>query len=227
MASDGWVKVVGDWIDRDLGVDGDLRPLWTREQLTAGTAAAHREGARVTVHTFATESIDDLLAAGVDDIQHGTGLLPEHFATLVERGIAVTPTLLQVGEFERIASQADGKYPLFAARMRAMYARRYEHVRAMHDAGVKLLIGTDAGGTIAHGSVAKEAAELVKAGVPATDVVGALAWWGRRYAGFADPVENASADLVVYPADPRQDIGVLAAPLAVILRGRLVRPVGS
>ncbi len=24
---DGWVKIVGDWIDRDLGAQGDLRPL--------------------------------------------------------------------------------------------------------------------------------------------------------------------------------------------------------
>ena len=25
---DGWVKIVGDWIDRADGADSDLRPLW-------------------------------------------------------------------------------------------------------------------------------------------------------------------------------------------------------
>jgi imidazolonepropionase-like amidohydrolase len=33
-------------------------------------------------------------------------------------------------------------------------------------------------------------------------------------------VEGASADLVVYPADPRDDLGVLAHPRAVVLRGQ-------
>jgi len=46
-AGDGWVKIVGDWIDRDLG---DLAPCWPREALVAAMAAAHEEGARVTAH---------------------------------------------------------------------------------------------------------------------------------------------------------------------------------
>ncbi len=33
---DGWVKIVADWIDRDLGPEGDLRPLWPDDVLTAG-----------------------------------------------------------------------------------------------------------------------------------------------------------------------------------------------
>src|SRR5699024_5704545 len=28
-AGDGWVKLVGDWIDRSDGADSDLRPLWS------------------------------------------------------------------------------------------------------------------------------------------------------------------------------------------------------
>ena len=38
---DGWVKVVGDWIDRSEGADSDLRPLWPREALAEAVAAAH------------------------------------------------------------------------------------------------------------------------------------------------------------------------------------------
>lgn len=219
---DGWVKIVGDWIDRDLGAEGDLRPLWDRASLTAGIAAAHAESARVTVHAFSDEAIDDLLAAGIDGIEHGTGVREEHLDTLVSRGIPVTPTLLQVGQFEAIAAQADGKYPRFAARMRRLYDRRYEQVRMLHHAGVPLLIGTDAGGTIAHGRLADECAELVRAGIPAAAVVAAASWRGRRLVGFADVKEGSDADLVVYDADPRQDIAVLAAPRAVILRGRIV-----
>ena len=55
---DGWVKIVGDWIDRANGADSDLDPLWSTSALIEGVAAAHEEGARVTVHTFSRKAIE-------------------------------------------------------------------------------------------------------------------------------------------------------------------------
>ncbi|MCA5893256.1 amidohydrolase family protein [Isoptericola sp. NEAU-Y5] len=222
-AGDGWVKLVGDWIDRDLGPDGDLRPLWSRQVLADAVEAAHAEAARVTVHAFSEEVTDDLLAAGVDGIEHGTGIPVARMDEVAERRIAVTPTLLQVAQFEAIAQRADGRYPVYAARMRRLYARRYEQVRALYDAGVSLLVGTDAGGTIGHGRVADECAELVAAGIPAAEVVAMASWRSREYLGYGTLVDGSSADLVVYPADPREDIEVLRHPTAVVLRGQVVR----
>lgn len=220
-AGDGWVKIVADWIDRDRG---DLTPLWSRDQLAAAVEAAHAEAARITAHTFATESVDALLAAGVDCLEHGTGLTDSQIDEVVRRGVAVTPTLLQVGQFDVIAAQALAKFPTYAARMRRMHRRRYRHVAALHEAGVRLLVGTDAGGTIKHGRIAAECAELVTAGVPAADVVAAASWRTRAYLGFGELVDGSAADLVVYAADPRVNIAVLRSPLAVILRGRLISP---
>src|SRR3546814_11207668 len=40
---DRWVKLVGDWIDRDKG---DLGPCWPREALDAAIARAHELGTR-------------------------------------------------------------------------------------------------------------------------------------------------------------------------------------
>lgn len=219
---DGWVKLVADWIDRDLGAEGDLRPLWTDEQLAAGVAAAHSAGARVTAHTFSTEALPGLLAAGVDCLEHGTGLTPELVEEVAARGVPVTVTLMQVGQFEQIAAQGEAKFPLFAARMRRMHARRYEHVRELWEAGVRLLVGTDAGGTIEHGTIATECAEMVRAGVPTREVVAAASWRTRAWLGAESIAEGTPADVVVYDADPREDVGVLAAPRAVVLRGRLV-----
>src|SRR5699024_4627801 len=126
---DGWVKVVGDWIERAGGQAADLEPLWPRAQLIEGVRRAHAAGARVTVHTFATETIDDLLAAGVDCIEHGTGMDAEQIRLAAERGIPVVPTLLQVGQFDQFADQAGSKFPVYARRMRAMHANRYQQVR--------------------------------------------------------------------------------------------------
>ena len=112
--------------------------------------------------------------------------------------------------------------PVYAARMRAMYRRRDQHVRDLFDAGVPILVGTDAGGTIGHGRLPDEAAALVRAGIPAADVLAAASWRSRTWLGAPGLDEGAPADLVVYPADPRDDIRVLAAPTAVVLRGARV-----
>lgn len=220
-AGDGWVKIVADWIDRD---HGDLAPLWSTAQLTAAVTAAHAAPARVTAHTFATEAIDGLLAAGVDCLEHGTGLTDTQIDVVARRGIAVTPTLLQVARFAEIAAQAEPRFPTYAARMRRMHERRHRHVAALHEAGVRLLVGTDAGGTIGHGQIAAECAELVAAGIPAGEVVAAASWRSRAYLGFGELGEGSAADLVVYAADPRMDIAALRSPRAVILGGRLVAP---
>ncbi len=218
---DGWVKLVADWIDRDLGPDGDLRPLWPDEVLARAVSAAHDAGARVTAHTFATEALDGLLDAGIDCLEHATGADARQIDRIAAAGVPVTATLLQVAQFAAIADRA-GRYPVYAERMRRMHARRYQHVRDLVDAGVQLLVGTDAGGTIAHGRIADEAAELLTAGVSDAEVVAAASWRTRRWLGAPGLTEGESADLVVYDADPRLDARVLAAPRAVLLRGRRV-----
>ena len=215
---DGWVKLVGDWIDRETG---DLATCWPREALVAAIAAAHAEGARVTAHCFGEESLRDLAAAGTDCIEHATGLQPDTIDTFAAQGIAIVPTLVNIDTFPGIAGAAEGKFPTYAAHLRDLHSRRYETVAAAHDAGVPIYLGTDAGGSLPHGLVAAEAAELVKAGLSVAEVLEAATWGARRWLGRPGLVEGESADLVVYQDDPRKDIGVLATPSHVVLRGRV------
>ncbi len=217
-ASGGWVKLIADWIDRDLGDAADLTPLWPDAELAGAVAAAHSEGARVTAHTFATESLDGLLGAGIDSIEHGTGMTAAHIERAAAAGVPVVPTLLQIGNFASFAAQAEERFPVFAARMQRMYERRYEHVAAMHEAGVTLLVGTDAGTSIAHGDLAREAAEMARC-MPAADVVAAATWRARRFLGARLLAEGDPADLVVLAGDPRIDILALGEPTGIMLRG--------
>ena len=216
---DGWIKLIGDWIDRDAG---DLTPLWSPQQLSEALAAVHAEGARATVHAFSREAITPLLDAGIDCIEHGTGMTESHMRIAVERGIPVVPTMLQVDQFAGFADAGQAKFPQYAARMRTMYDRRHEHVRNLWEAGVTLLVGTDAGGTLGHGLLPKEVFRLVAAGVPTADAVAGASWRARRFLGAESLTEGASADLVVYARDPRVDVTELTKPEHVVLRGARV-----
>ena len=218
-AGDGWVKLVGDWIDRDTG---DLSPCWPRDTLASAITAAHEEGARVTAHCFGEQSLGDFAAAGVDCIEHATGLVTDTIDSFAAQGIAIVPTLVNIDTFPSIADGAQDKYPAYAAHMRDLHARRYQTVAAAHDAGLPIYLGTDAGGSLPHGLVAREAAELVRAGLSTTEVLTAVSWGARSWLRRPGLEEGASADLVVYQADPREDIGILAAPEHIVLRGRVV-----
>jgi len=215
---DGWVKLVGDWIDREVG---DLTPSWPRPEVEAAIAEAHRLGARVTAHCFAEDSLRDLVEAGIDCIEHATGLTEETIPLFAERGVAIVPTLVNIATFPHLADGGEAKFPRWSAHMRRLHARRYDTVRAAYDAGVPVFVGTDAGGSLAHGLVAEEVEELTKAGIPALDALSATTWGARAWLGRPALEEGAPADLVVYDEDPRADVRVLAAPRRVVVGGRI------
>lgn len=216
---DGWVKLVGDWIDRDLG---DLAPSWPRDAVQEAIAEAHRLGARVTAHCFAEDSLQDLVEAGIDCIEHATGLTQELIPLFAERGVAIVPTLVNIATFPSLAAGGDARFPRWSAHMRRLHARRYDTVRAAYDAGIPVYVGTDAGGSLAHGLVAGEVAELVTAGIPPVEALAATSWAARAWLGRPGLEEGAPADLVVYESDPRADVRVLASPRRVVLNGQVV-----
>jgi imidazolonepropionase-like amidohydrolase len=218
-AGDGWVKLVGDWIDRDAG---DLMPCWPADVLKEAIAAAHEEGARVTAHCFGEASLHDFAAAGTDCIEHATGLEPATIEQFAAQGIAIVPTLVNIATFPQIAEPAREKFPAYHHRMLRLHRRRYETVAAAHEAGVPVYLGTDAGGSLPHGLAASEAEELGRAGMSTLEVLGAATWGAREWLGRPGLEEGADADLVVYAADPREDIGALVDPQHIVLRGRTV-----
>jgi len=219
-AGNGWVKLVGDWIDRSVG---DLSPAWDAATLRAAVDAAHAAGVRMAVHTFSEAAVEVLVRAGVDSVEHGTGLSLDLIDELARRGTALVPTMINVATFGAIAEQAEGRFPGYAEHMRALRDRFPAVVRAAHEAGVRIYVGTDAGGGIGHGQAADEMLLLhERAGMPTTDVLRAASWGARDWLGLPGLVEGGLPDLVVYDADPRVDLRAVRAPRHIILRGRVL-----
>ncbi|MEE1618882.1 amidohydrolase family protein [Brachybacterium sp. J153] len=216
---DGWVKLVGDWIDRGAG---DLAPCWDAVDFVAAAEAAHAAGARITTHTFDEETLPLVLDAGFDCLEHATGLTDETIPRVAAAGVPVVTTLVNVDEFETYAAQGEAKFPAYAAHMRRLRGNRYDRTRDAYDAGVQLLVGTDAGGVLGHGIVHDELDELAACGLDGSTILDAAVWAPRRVLGAPGLEDGAPADLLVVPRDPRTDHRALRQRTHVVLGGRRV-----
>ncbi|KUM39262.1 amidohydrolase family protein [Arthrobacter sp. EpRS71] len=217
---DGWVKLVGDWIDRGVG---DLAASFPAKTVRDAISAAHDEGARVTAHCFAEDTIDDMLDANIDCIEHATGLLPRHIPRLLEQSVPIVPTLVNIATFPDIAAQAGPKFPGYAAHMTRLWERRRERVLEAFEAGVAIYAGTDAGSVIKHGRIADEMMELHDAGMPPVAVLDAAAWGARAWLGVQGISEGARADVVLCRDDPRLRLATVTDLKHIVLGGCVVR----
>ena len=212
---DGWVKLVGDWIDRGVG---DHTPLWPDDVLAEAVKVAHDHGARVTAHVFGEAALPGLIAAGIDCLEHGTGLSADQLAELARNDVALVPTLINIDNFPGIADKA-GKYPAYAAHMRALHGGVREMVATAIEAGVRVFAGSDAGGLVEHGRLVDEIEALHGAGMSREDALASASWAARDWLGHPGIVDGAPADLLVYASDPRDDLGVLRHPEHIVLGG--------
>ncbi len=216
----GWIKLVGDWIDRSIG---DLAPLWPDKVLAEAIAVAHAGRARVTAHVFAEDALPGLLAAGIDCIEHGTGLTDDTIDEMARRGVHLVPTLINIANFPSFADAAT-RFPAYAKHIRDLHERHRDTFAAAVEAGVPVHAGTDAGGFVEHGRIADEVIALTGIGLSTRAALRAasqraLAWLGVPAGAVGDP-----ADLVVYSADPADDPQTLRHPLAVFRAGHRMGP---
>jgi hypothetical protein len=152
-------------------------------------------------------------------------VLPEQARRMTAaRAKETTPALL--ADWETAAADSD-KARLAAGA--AVYRRQLAALRSMQDAGVRLLVGTDASSepwVFAGSSVHDEMALFVEAGLRPLEALQAATLAPLQYAGRARSgraiASGEIADLVLLDADPRIDIDNTRKIRAVVLRGRLL-----
>ncbi|GLZ45001.1 hypothetical protein Acsp06_11860 [Actinomycetospora sp. NBRC 106375] len=211
-----WVKLVGDWIERGAG---DLAPLWPEDVLRAAIDAAHAVGARVTAHVFGEDALPGLIGAGIDGIEHGTGLTDDTIAMMAERGTVLVPTMINLDNFPLFAEAAGDKFPRYGAHMRELHARAPRTIAAAIEAGVPVFAGTDAGGGVEHGRIVDEIAALADVGLGPARAVAAACGAARDWLRRPGLTDGAPADLIVVDDDPRADLDVLRRPSLVLRAG--------
>jgi imidazolonepropionase-like amidohydrolase len=198
-----WIKVVADWRSPELSYDADL--------LRRLVDAVHAAGARVAAHTQ-WEVVRDVVAAGIDSVEHGFRLDPETLGAMGNRGVAWTPTLTALNS---------PVPPDAAPERREFIGRAREEVRALVPVaranGVTVLAGTDT-----YGTIVDEVRWLVDYGLSPTEALRAATTAARAFLRQPSLEDGAPADVITFDADPREDPAVLASPAAILLRGRRI-----
>lgn len=104
------------------------------------------------------------------------------------------------------------------------------NLRAVHDAGIVIAMGTDAGniGTVHGPSIHREMALMAQAGLSPRAVLASATVGGAQVLGLSEQLGDVApgklADLDVLDANPLADLANLAAVHAVVRGGRLFDP---
>jgi hypothetical protein len=207
-----WVKVIGDFPLVSQGVpSGPPHPTYRLSAITELVVAVHAVGARVAVHSTIGD-VADLVAAGVDSIEHGTSIDEAALQLMAQTGAAWTPTLCAV------LGPQDKDLPPDRRKQRADYRDRLSTLLPTAiRLGVPVLTGSDG-----IGSVAREVTLLAAHGLPATEALAAATTTAYRFLDVDQTRGTTPTSLVTYDADPREDPSVLSTPRAVIIRGQRV-----
>ena len=87
------VDVIKVYADYRWGPRGEAQPTFTEDELRRIVDAARSSGRPVVAHASMAEGIRRAVAAGVETIEHGDAGTPESWKLMVERRVAVCPTL--------------------------------------------------------------------------------------------------------------------------------------
>jgi len=203
----------------------------SREAFDSIVATAHGLGRRVAGHVPFAVSLQHALATGQDEIEHLSGyeralggswaavdpsLIPALVTQTVVAGTWNCPTLAIISEIFRQRSPAERD---------VVVRNRRRFVKALHDAGAPLLVGTDSGIDIvpAGETIHAELAEFVAAGLTPYEALRAATyapamWLGiEREAGTVDV--GRRADLLLLDANPLADVANVRRLRGVVLRG--------
>jgi imidazolonepropionase-like amidohydrolase len=215
-----WIKIYCDrryYIDKDGGLSS--QPNWTVEEIKAIVEETHRLGKKVAAHAIGRNGIKMALDSGCDSIEHGDGFDDALIAQAARQGTFWCPTML-VTEYVAPWRAAAG-----AEIWLKMLPMLRTAVAKAAKAGVKIAMGTDAGGFPWTINQAGELKLMVNAGLSPMQALKAATLVA---ADLLDQKVNLGsiemgkfADIIAVPGDPVQDISVMEKVNFVMKDGKV------
>lgn len=234
-----------------IAAGADIIKLYTGitgEQVKVIAEEAHKKGLKVTGHVAGKAGLLDNIRNGQDAVEHWGGVDPddpEVVRELVSRRISIVPTSIR-GLWAALAAERPGW--LDNPRMRALTPpdlwaeirqslsmlqrraevrpRRIEErgrvIKKLHDAGVRILVGTDMGDYFTDATW-REMELLVRFGIPPIEVISAATRLTADYLGMGDKFGTVelgkSADIIVVDGNPLTQMGDLRHVVWVVKEG--------
>jgi len=192
-------------------------------EVAAAVDEAHSSERLVGAHVHGPEGIDMVLDAGVDTIEHATGISEAQARRSAELGVALVPTITATDVI--LDHQTDLPGDLLD---RASEVRRVQSagIRTAITAGALVLAGTDAGTPFnPPGLLVREMEILAGLGLGKRGAIAAatsLAAKALRLEDLGVIEAGRIADLLVVAGDPGTDLGTLRTPLLIVQGGEIV-----
>src|SRR3990172_1887850 len=190
----------------------DVRNM-TQEELEAIVDEGHAFHKPTSAHCFTAESHKMCVRAKVDTIEHMVFHDKESVAMIRDSGIPVTPTLSHRTDHAIEVRAKIGTPQNILVKMKKIQPYTFETFKVMHQAGIKIAMGTDLGPEPEIGTNARELELYVNLGMAPMEAIQTAArnaaealWLGKDLG----TLENGKlADILAVDGDPSKDIAVL------------------
>ena len=197
-----WIKYYSDR-RYHFESDGVLHSMvnFTDEEAKAIVDETHRLGKKVAAHAIGSDGIAAALRAGVDTIEHGDGLTDALIDELVKKRVFWVPTIT-VGAY--VAPGRGGNWTKMVDVEKAAFQKALKK-------GVKIALGTDAGGfDWKELNQAKEFEYYVNYGMTPMQAIRSGTVVPAELLGWSDKIGTIEAgkwaDIVAVSGDPLSDI---------------------
>jgi imidazolonepropionase-like amidohydrolase len=194
------------------------------EELTAIADEAHFWGLKAAAHAHGANGIKAAIRGGFDTIEHASFADDEAIRLAKEHGTYFSMDIFNT-EYTLSQGAANGVLEENLEKERMVSQAQRDNFRKAHEAGVKMVFGSDAG-VMPHESVGGQFRVMVEYGMNPIDAIMAATINAAEALGQKGQVgtlaPGAWADIIAVDGDPLADVSELADVDAVVKGGVLV-----
>jgi imidazolonepropionase-like amidohydrolase len=218
------IKIVATGGVLTPGVTVDFT-AFTPEEVEAAVDEAHKWGVPIAAHAIGRTGIERCVRAGIDSIEHGSQITDRTAREMRDHGTFHVPT---INALRGIVDHPEDVPAYAVEKGKQVLAMAQDAFRRAMRGGVRHACGTDAGTPHnPHGGAPQEIIRMVEWGLNRLEAMRSATSNAAellRVPTVGTVEEGKAADVVLWEADPVDDITALLRPKLVMLAGEAIAP---